>query len=372
MGAREPRVPSPQYDSSGLAEELARVLENVLNIAERENKKSGFCVGNTTKKIDRDYFFTPIRNTALCVAGSVIIDQVPLAEKIATSLDGKVDYLFIDTEKKISPERYGSHDAGNVERAIRRLVSRTKILTYKANDLIVDAIDCFLAQKIVEDEKGIGGKKVAIIGVGNVGFKLALKLIERGAHVFVVRRNVKRLASIVRTLNEIKPEGTLASIQGSTSLKRAVKDADIVIGLTPGTGDITRELVSQVKPAALLIDGGKGSFSKEAVEEAESRGMAVHRSNIISSFEGQIAMQLRMEEWLQQAAGRTVLHGIPIIAGGIVGKRGEVVVDDLWDPKQIYGIADGSGDFNRNPSSEEISRVESLGRIIHEKKLAAL
>ena len=364
------KIPAPRYESADLREELELVLNDVSVMASQENKKTGFCIGNTTKKIDRDYFFTPIRNTARCVCGSLIIDRVSIAEEIVSALDGRVDYLFIDTEKKISPERYGRSDAGNVERAVRRIVKKSRVLTYKANDLIVDAMDSFLAQKLTGDERGVGAKKIAIIGVGNTGFKLALKLMERGAHVFVVRRNAKKLSAIVKALNLIKPEGTIARIRATTSIQKAITDADVVIGLTPGTGDITAPLIRRVKPAALLIDAGKGSFSKEAVEEAERLGMFVYRSHIIASFEGQVAMLLKMEELMQQAAGRATLHGVPLIAGGIVGKKGEIVVDDLWEPTQIYGIADGAGDFNRSPNREEILQIAELARLLQEKKLA--
>lgn len=362
------RISSPNYEATHFREELECVLNDVSAIAKEEGKKTGFCVGNTTKKIDRDYFFTPIRNTSLCVAGSVIIDRIAIAEEIAKSLDGRVDYIFVDTEKKISPERYGVHDAGNVERTMRRLVKKSKVLTYKGNDLIVDSLDCFLAQRMAGDERGLGGKKVAIIGAGNIGFKIALKLTERGAHVFLARRDSKKLSMIVQTLNLIKPKNTIARVHGTTSIQKAMVDADVVIGLTPGTGDITAAKVKGVKPNALLIDVGKGSFSKDAIETAESFGVSVYRSSIIASFEGQIAMLLKMEEILEQASGRTVIDGVPVIAGGIVGRTGEIVVDDLNDPKQIYGIADGSGDFNRNPTSDEKLRVERLSKAILEKK----
>ena len=359
MAGLTQKIPSPSY-ASNLSDELERVLEDVRDIAERENKKTGFCIGNTTKKIDRDYFFTPIRDTALCVCGSIIIDRVAIAERIESCLDGRVDYLFIDTEKKIAPARYGKTDAGNVERSVRRLVSKSKALTYKGNDLIVDAIDCFLAQKIVEDERGIGAKKIAIIGVGNTGFKLALKLMERGAHVFVCRRNAKKLSAIIRALNFIKPGGTIARVRGTLRIEKAVKDADVVIGLTPGTGDITPALIRRVKSEALLIDGGKGSFSKDAVEEAGRRGLMIYRSNIISSFEGQIATLLKMEQQLNQPVGRAVLAGVPVASGGIVGRAGEIIVDDLNEPKHIFGIADGAGDFKRNPRPDEIAKVDHL------------
>jgi hypothetical protein len=351
-----------------LSAQLEKTLADILELAEREGKKTGFCIGNTTKRIDHDHCFTPIRNTALCVCGSVLIDKVEVAEEIVRVLDGRVDYFFVDTEKKISPSLYGAHDVGNVERAVREGAKRSRVLTFKGNDLTVDAIDCFLAQLVLRDVQGIGGKKVAIVGAGNIGFKIALKLLERGAHVFMVRRDREKLELLTRTLNAVKPVGTLARVTGTTDVTEAMKDADVVIGLTPGARTLDGELVSLLKDGAALIDAGKGSFSIDGIEEAERRGMAVYRTSITASFEGQVAMLLKMEGILERSLGRRTVEGIAIIAGSLLGRKGEIVVDDIEQPTQIYGVADGCGDFNREPSEEERLAVEKLSRLLEAGK----
>jgi len=348
-----------------LLAELENVFTELIHIAKRENKKIGFCIGNTTQKIDHDYFFTPIRNTSRCVAGSIIIDCVNIAVELAKALDGRVDYFFIDTEKKISPELYSESDAGNVERAVKGIVRESKILTYKGNDLTVDAIDGFLAQLISSDDRGLGGKTVAIIGVGNIGFKLALKLTERGSHVVLVRRNTKALNSIVQALNYIKPRSTMAKIRGTSSINEAVQGADILIGLTPGTQDITAQIVESVKEGTVLIDGGKGSFSLQAIECATRRGLKVYRASITPSFEGQVSMLLRLEEMISREAGRLDIKGIPVVAGSLMGAKGDVILDSISKPTQVYGVANGCGDFKRDLSDKEKDKLETLKEYIN-------
>jgi len=356
------------WDSTVLLEEVHLVLQKIKEIGRLQKKKIGFCIGNTTKKIERDYFFTPLRNAAQCVCGSIIIDRVAIAEVIARAIDGEVDYIFVDTEKKISPELYGAEDAGNVERTFRSTICKSKILTFKGNDLTVDSLDCFLAQFLAFDMRGLGAKKVAVIGAGNIGFKIALKLVERGAHVFMVRRNTKVLSTIVRALNFVKPRSTLAKIVGTSNIGLAMENADVVIGVTPGTQDITAAMLASVKPSAVLIDAGKGSFSSEAVEEAGRRCLQIFRSSIISSFEGQIAMLLKMEELLQGTVGRGTIEGVPVVSGNIVGFKGEIVVDNFICPAEIYGVADGCGDFNRSPSEHEEENLRILSRWIDLKQ----
>jgi len=347
-----------------LLEEVERLLERISEIAQREDKKTGFCIGNTTKKVSHDHFFTPIRNTPPCIAASIIIDKVAIAETLTKAIDGRVDYIFVDTEKKISPELYSSHDVGNVERAVRHFAKKSKVLTYKGNDITVDAVDCFLAQLISRDERGLGGKKAAVIGAGNIGFKIALKLTERGANVVMVRRDMKKLKTIVRALNYIKPESTIAKISGTSRIKDALEGADIVIGLTPGTHDITQEMISLIKDGAVLIDVGKGSFDRLAAQAAEKRGLSIYRTSIAASFEGQVAMLLKTEETLKRSIGRRVVEGIPIVSGGLLGRKNEVVVDDISRPQEIYGIADGCGDFIRSLSDEQKADLSRLRGVI--------
>lgn len=198
--------------------ELDLILRTLEKLGNTENKKTGFCIGNTRKEtITRDYFFTPIRHTEKLVAGSVIVYSVDQAEEIVKKVDGKVDYILVDSEKKISQELY-AEDVGNIERKVRDIVRHSKIFTYKGNDLTVNSIDIILEQLFSDRKRGIGGKKATIIGAGNIGSKLALRLVERGVDVVVTRRDQKKLNSIVESLNFIKPKETLAKITGQQTI----------------------------------------------------------------------------------------------------------------------------------------------------------
>ena len=58
-------------------EQAEQVVLSVLELAEREGKASGFCIGNTAKVDSRGLFFSPIRQTRQMVAGSVIVYRPP-------------------------------------------------------------------------------------------------------------------------------------------------------------------------------------------------------------------------------------------------------------------------------------------------------
>ena len=49
--------------------------------------------------------------------------------------------------------------------------------------------------------------------------------------------------------------------------------------------------------------------------------------------------------------------GAIVIAGGIFGRTGEVVVDSISSPKYVFGVADGKGDFDRTVSKEQLENI---------------
>lgn len=343
---------------------LEKVLHQVTELGRREQKLTGFCIGNTRKLTGVSSCFTPIRVTSKLVAGSVLICSVADAQAIARSVDGRVDYVLVDTEKKIGSEMYGTDDSGNIERAVREIVSRSTVLTYKGNDLTVDVIDCFLAQFVTDEPRGVGGKKIAIIGAGNLGSKVALKLVERGAHVTITRRNREKLEAIVTALNLIKPYETIAEVKGTTDNESAAEGADILIGMTGGIPVITAKMIDRLASDALIMDGGKGCIFQDAAQRAEERGLMILRVDIRAGFAGQVAMLLEMERILKDSIGRRLLGGISIVSGGVFGRAGEVVVDCVNRPKMVYGVADGAGDFVRSLSTEEAGRMEQVRKLL--------
>ena len=118
-----------------------------------------------------------------------------MTKKISKLIDGKFDLIFVDLEKKVkSTTRFGYI---NIERAAKDTIKKTRILGYKGNDLTIQACETLIHYLFNKDKRGIGGKKILILGAGNVGFKIALKLVECGAELYLFRRN-KRESPIFR------------------------------------------------------------------------------------------------------------------------------------------------------------------------------
>lgn len=347
--------------------EIEEVIAKVSEIAKGQNRLSGFTIGNTTKIDHHGLYRTPLRETTIMITAGAIVYSEEQAIEIAKIADGKVDYILVDAEKKI-PNEQDPSELANIERAVRETVNRSTLWVYKGNDLCVDAVDGLLMQLAKTSVRGIGGKKIAILGAGNIGFKLALRLVERGVHVTITRRNKEALETLTKALNTVKPLYTQAKVVGTTDNQAATKGVDIIIGTSHGTPLVTQEMVKGLTENAIIIDVGKGSLYPEAIEEARVRKIKIYRLDISAALEGLIHHLWAAENSFEKKLGSRKLNEELLVSGGLLGKKGEIIVDNVWQPKAIYGIADGKGDFIRKLSDQEKERLDKLKKVIEESQ----
>ena len=327
-----------------MRKEIKTIVESITSRA--KGRPTGFVIGNTSGRFDRGRFYvTPLRETHTLMYGGVIVRDVDTAVEVARMVDGKVDYILVDSEKKIERIYYGAKDVGNIERHIRQRVSRSKIVTYKGNDLTVEAID-FLLGQIIGD---VGARQIAVVGLGNIGSKIALKLVERGAYVRAYRRDKKKLKAIVAGLNLIKSEHTISPITEAKSITEACKGASVVIAAADARG-ISKEKHLKgldLTTAPILIDVGKGCFA-EAIVKGES--YSVYRIDVSMVQKHTFAGLLETAVHYGRSLGRRIIkdHNIKLVSLGLLGKHGEIIVDDIEKPSTVIGIADGKGSLMKH------------------------
>ena len=171
-------------------EDIKSTINKIKKIAISNNKISCIFLGNTVQKEKTSFYITPIRENKKFVFCSVILFNDSVAKKVARIIDGHVDYILVDTEKKIQTF-YKLSGLVNIERAVKETIKKSKLRVYKANDLSILSTETLINYYFLNDKRGISGKKVIIIGAGNLGFKLGLKFVENGAPTYLIRRNKK-------------------------------------------------------------------------------------------------------------------------------------------------------------------------------------
>ena len=187
---------------------MYKELINKINLIKKSKKKKVFYFGNTAKKEAPNFYLTNIQENKKFIYFGAVIFNNKSAQKIAKIVDGKVDFVLVDIEKKVISRNKSEYI--NIERSVKDEIKKSKIFTYKGNDLTVQACETLINYIFLKDPRGIGGKQILILGCGNIGFKIALKFVESGAIISLYRRNKKILKNVANTINFIRPKATVA------------------------------------------------------------------------------------------------------------------------------------------------------------------
>ena len=321
-------------------------------------KKIIFCIGNTTK-IDRvNYFFMPIRLTADLAVFGIIIFKEKFAKIASKLLDGKVDYIMVDAEKKSLPRN--SKNPGNIERTVRESLKKTKMLVYKGNDLTVHSIDQSLTYYFNKDIRGLGGKIVLIIGAGNIGSKLAQVLVERGAKVFIKRRNYKNSLLISKTLNLLIPKHTTEEVKAIKDEEKIYKYADIVIGANNGKPVITKKFVEKLKTGGIIVDVGKGTVENSAILTARKKNINIFRTDVTIPLVSLIESSIKTEEFSRYNFKIIKYKDYNLVPAGQLGLKNDIIVDSTEKLNSIYGICNGSGGFYKKLNENQKKIIKDI------------
>jgi len=349
-----------QVDNSFLDALSSRLIE-----VNSFNKTTIFAVSTTAKK-ENSAYLTPIRvNENFVLAGCIIFDQKNL-HSLLEKLDGEVDILLADSENPL-PKRitkFNEKPDKKIDRTEDKTVSKicfkcikeSKIFEFKPNDITVNAAWSFLSQRL----NYLSGSRVCILGAGNIGSKLALKLAECGAEVRVSRRNFQKGDHIVKGLNLIKPECSTPKICFYSDALEASLGVDVLIGTSSGSQIIDEDIVKRLDRECLIVDLGKNNLTENAIQTATENSMDIYRTDVTPAIESFVHELLKTNDILEYSCGVRELGFCRIVSGGFFGRKDDIVVDAIDNPKFVYGITQGNGLLKIVLSEEDECNIRRL------------
>jgi hypothetical protein len=322
----------------------------------------------STAKLESEPYLVPLREfDDFCVIGCVLFNQTVLVELIKL-VDGSVNVILVDAEKKVplqlcedSPTppdavTIGNFETGNFSKICFMQVKVSKVFEYKPNDLTVNAAWMFLSQKL----HFFTGKKIAILGFGNIGTKLALKLVECGADVHVYSKEHYKSHLITQALNLIKPIGTIASITCHRDPLSATFSSDVLIGATNGVPIITDEVIKSLNKDCLILDLGKNNLTQKAALYAKSCGLEICRTDVTSSIQSFVSETFSLDYALEHTYGERLVSDCVLVSGGFFGDSGAIIVNNINEPTKIHGVADGTGAVKNQLTVSDKENIEFI------------
>ncbi len=313
----------------------------------KNKKKIVFTIGSTSKRgITRSYL-TPIRETMRFSIFGIIFYNINDIKKVINKVYDLVDYIFIDCEKKIYKNPNILEIINYFKIKNKRKFNKKLFYTYKANDLTVEAADKFLEKKCLNYFTG-NNYVFGIIGAGNIGSKLALKINERGGEVYIFRRNFASLKTVTKALNLIKNRYEKKKILIPKSISDLVKKCNILISCSNSNKPIISEkLLKKQKDLKFILDVGKQSVTKDGIIYAQKNLIEIFRLDISNSLISMIESYIKYDKYILKKIGRKKIDNVSYVSGGYLGRKNDLIVDDINNIKKIYGLADGKGDFKK-------------------------
>jgi 4-hydroxy-2-oxovalerate aldolase len=283
------------------------------------------------------------------VIGSVEVDNPAQVKEVIGSVDGVVDILLVDSEAK----PYLDHP---LRRLADRLARQSKVMGYKDNDVWVHSVD----RQIEGILQGVCGRRVTVFGTDNLALKLVLSLVERGAEILLTGDTPERLDACVSVIRGISI--TRGGVEAKIASIEAASSADLLVAFARKRPPITRAVLEVVRKDCIIFDAGIGAVSKNGIVYGNQHGLRIVRPDMRAALAAELTSGLGAQRTVTELMGRSEMGGVPVVAGGLVGRRGEVIVDSVSNPSRVVGVADGEGTViyeRRRGFAERLEKVEN-------------
>lgn len=274
------------------------IADEITSQSKKTGKESVFSITLSRAGVTS---FPFVRQSASFVVGNVETSSLNEAERFIKALDGEVDWLLLDESSSLLRE---SKFEKNIKRSSYSWYSEERVLRL--------GICALLSQKRPEG-------KVLILSDKENADLLSLSLKQQG--ILVISNNNKDRNNLTTRLDGI---GAIVSF--------GIKYSD----------DLSVREVSLLPNHVTLFFARPNAFSSSFTEAVLSRGLRMVRVDMRASLAAEVSLVIETKKVLNMM-GTDVMSGIQIVAGGVIGQRGSVVVDSLKAPKCVIGIADGSG-----------------------------
>ncbi|MFP6582394.1 MAG: 4-hydroxy-2-oxovalerate aldolase [Candidatus Hydrogenedentota bacterium] len=252
-----------------------------------------------------------------CAISNVMIDSIGSLEPLLEVVADSIDYLLLD----IGDADYRLPEAYN-----------DKLLIY-SDALMWSRAICTHLMNLFGGS--LHGKKIGLVAVSELR-ALTLQILEQAGATLVI--------------NYDQFDSTL----------------DALVGYMPGAHAVTSDMLSRLSDDAIVFDAGIGSIHPDGLSAAEELGLTVVRIDLRPTLAHTALESIQMRDVVNEHMGGDQWNGIPVVAGGIIGRDGDIIVDHIKHPTRIIGIADGSGGIRA--IDEGLESVQKVRRAITERQ----
>lgn len=291
---------------------LKKLDELISSSVEKDNKRLAIGIASTSFQNDVPYFSLPRPIHGWGHFVHIVCSSNLDGEKILKHVGEKADNLFLDMEYK---------NPNFKPRKIIQKFPELKFISYYPNEITVQSIIDIISENHDKD--------FFLFGHGNLCFRLANFL-------YTTRQNFKWHAS--RCSNSINYQRMHFNFKKHEAFSIDL-NCDIILNMSSyNSEEFNNKLINF---NGLVIDiGGKGAIDMKLDTNIKLLNI---NERLVQDISFRIN-QLNNKKHYGRILGK---DGEYYVSGGFKGLKGDLVVDDCFNPTYLLGIADGRGGFMR-------------------------
>jgi 4-hydroxy-2-oxovalerate aldolase len=328
----------------------ATVTDELSSISKKTGKKSVLTVTRGAKISNLRSTF--IRSTNDNVIANIEIDALSELWEILSVADENVDFILVDESL--------TTDLSSLK------TGKSRILNYSESNALVLALDAYLTTLSLHKKS----PKYLISGINSKSLTFAELLVSKNVQVYMHDDSSEKLNNALKILNG---RAELLGDESSLRVATVYEDlkCDIIIGFQKSANETLLGPLRELNADGLVIDASLGSFDDAFIKNSRDRGIPVYRLDMRAALAAEVSLRLETYNLVNTVLGDEIINDIPVVAGGIVGERGAVILDSITSPRKIIGLADGKGGMLTQDQELPFSnRLQSLRKHLLLRRLS--
>lgn len=327
-------------------------LKDFLGEIERHYVDYDVCpmvVNSTGVCLDYPYL-SSVRSYDKLLLPNIIVSSQDQAIAIVRALLPFSKAFMVDIEKKISFSNDNtSLQLGNIYTVISELnLPKINLIPFKANDITVQS--CF--NTLFNHFGDLAGCSIGIIGIGNIGTKLSLALVETGVNVFLLSRSYERASSVSAFVNGTKSRHTLSTVSPLSNIDQIAFKSDAIVLCGNYPIELTafaRECINRKRNTSLLLQVGHDILVKEDIKFlSELNPFLARRLDISTEVFRLMSSNIHIPSFVSSAA--TLLEeNSDIVSHGYMPANNENIVNDVHKPITLVRAGTNSSALSSLP-----------------------
>ena len=108
-------------------------------------------------------------------------------------------------------------------------------------------------------------------------------------------------------------------------------------------------------------------FDQKTLYNLNKNNLAVYRLDVSSSLDMEVENS-EIFKLLEKKNYNIVKVGkYNLVSSGLLGKKNDIIVDNAKNPKLIFGVCDGKGDFIFTSKKEKNKIADALNKVLKKK-----